>query len=76
MSEPAETKLPLREQVPRLALTPPEAAMALGVSDDHFRRHIDAELRWIRRGRKRMVAIVELERWLDRNAERTLEASP
>ena len=56
----------------RLALTPAEAAKALGVSETYLAEHISGELRWIRRGRKRLVAITELERWLAANGERVL----
>jgi hypothetical protein len=35
----------------RLALTPAEAARALGCSRDFFDKHIGPELRWVRRGR-------------------------
>ena len=49
--------------VPRVALTRQEAAGALGVSVDHFERHILAELRVIRSGRLVLVPIAELERW-------------
>jgi excisionase family DNA binding protein len=59
--------------VPRLALSPDEAAAALGVSRDYLDEHIGGELRWVRRGRRKLVAIVELERWLDRSAARTIE---
>jgi excisionase family DNA binding protein len=58
--------------VPRIALTPAEAAESLGCSAEFFRAHVDHELRWIRRGRKRFVPLVELERWAEANAERTL----
>ena len=58
--------------VPRVALTPAEAAESFGCSPEFFRKHIDGELRWIRRGRKRFVPVVELERWAEANAERTL----
>lgn len=58
--------------VPRVALTPAEAAESLGCSAEFFREHVDGELRWIRRGRKRFVPLVELERWAETNAERTL----
>ncbi|MGD0166860.1 MAG: DNA-binding protein [Gaiellaceae bacterium] len=58
----------------RLALSPDEAAAALGVSRDYLDEHIAPELRWIRRGRRKFVAVKELERWLDREAARTLEA--
>lgn len=59
--------------VPRVALTVCEAAEALGVSDDYFREHIASELRWVRRGRKKLLAIRELEAWLDREAALVLE---
>src|SRR5688572_28577762 len=49
---------------PRLALSPDEAAVALGVSRDFFDQHIAHELRVVRRGRRRLVAVAELERWL------------
>ena len=60
------------DNTPRLALTPAEAAKALGVSETYLAEHISGELRWIRRGRKRLVAITELERWLAANGERVL----
>jgi excisionase family DNA binding protein len=59
--------------VPRLALTQTEAARALGVSVDFLQEHVWTELRIVRRGRKGLVAVAELERWLERNAARTLE---
>jgi hypothetical protein len=55
-----------------LAFTVAGAAAALSVSDDFFREHIAPELRWVRRGRRKLVARVELERWLERSSERTL----
>ncbi len=57
----------------RLALTPAEAAAAIGCSRDFFDLHIGPELRWIRRGRLKLVAVAEVERWLEREAARTLE---
>jgi excisionase family DNA binding protein len=59
--------------VPRVALTRAEAAAVLGVSLDSFERHIQGELRLVRRGRLRLVPLRELERWLDANAARVLE---
>src|SRR5438067_6029687 len=55
--------------VPRLALRPEEAAAALGVSRDYFDEHVASELRWVRRGRLKLVSLVEMNRWLDREAE-------
>jgi hypothetical protein len=57
----------------RLALTPNEAAVALGCSRDFFDEHIGPELRSVRRGRLKFVAIFELEDWLRRSAALTLE---
>jgi hypothetical protein len=59
--------------VPRLALGREEAAASLGVSVDFFDQHIVSELRVVRRGRRKIVAVAELQRWLDRNAALALE---
>jgi hypothetical protein len=58
----------------RLALTPVEAAAAIGCSRDFFDKHLLPELRVVRVGRKVFVAIRELEKWLDEHAALTLEA--
>ena len=54
----------LAVSIPRIALTPPEAAAAIGVGPDFFEENVAPELRLIRRGRKRLVPVVELERWV------------
>jgi excisionase family DNA binding protein len=61
------------ERLPRLALSPDEAAAALGVSRDYLDEHIAHELRWVRRGRRKFVAVAELQRWLERSAARTID---
>ena len=58
-----------RSQVPRVALSRQEAAVALGMSLDSFERHVQPELRLIRRGKLRLIPLVELERWAIENAE-------
>ena len=63
-----------RAGVPRLALTPDEAARSIGTSRDYFDQHVKPELRLVRRGRKVLVPIRELERWLERAAALTLES--
>jgi excisionase family DNA binding protein len=63
-----------RPAPPRLALSPDEAARALGVSRDYFDEHVLPELRVVRRGRRRLVPVREIERWLDETARRALEA--
>jgi excisionase family DNA binding protein len=55
---------------PRLALSPDEAAAVLGVSRDYLDDHVIDELRVVRRGRRVLIALAELERWLDRSASR------
>jgi excisionase family DNA binding protein len=62
-----------RNGVPRLALSPAEAAKSLGVSRDYFDLHIRDELRAVRRGRRILIPIAELSRFLDREACRVLE---
>ncbi len=59
-------KLPT--SIPRVALTPPEAAAAIGVGPDFFEANVAPELRLIRRGRKRLVPVTELERWVTESA--------
>src|SRR4051812_36748880 len=56
----------------RMALTKAEAAYALGISVDFLERHVIHELRIVRRGRRRLIPITELQRWLDSTAARTL----
>lgn len=61
--------------VPRLALSPEEAAEALGMSRSHFYEHVWGDLRVVYVGRRRLVPVNELEAWLDREAMRVLEPS-
>ncbi len=57
---------------PRLAFTRAEAASALGMSINSFERHVQPELRLVRRGKLRLIPLAELERWLEENAQWTL----
>jgi hypothetical protein len=63
-------KLPA--SIPRIALTPSEAAAAIGVGPDFFDANVAPELRLVRRGRKRLVPVSELELWTMENASRAL----
>jgi excisionase family DNA binding protein len=58
--------------IPRVALTVPEAAAALGVGVDFFNEHVRPDVRVIRRGSKRLIPVQELEQWCEENAERVL----
>ena len=57
-----------KRTLPRLSVSPDEAAEMLGVSRDYFDEHILPDLRIIRRGRRILVPLTELERWLDQTA--------
>jgi excisionase family DNA binding protein len=59
--------------VPRLALSPDEAAQSLGVSRDYFDQYIVGELRIVRRGGRKLIPISELEKWLTNASSRALE---
>lgn len=69
-----EHNVPMRRfqrTAPRLALTKTEAAEALGMSINSFERHVQPELRLVRRGKLRVIPVSEIERWLDENADLT-----
>jgi hypothetical protein len=53
---------------PRLGLTVAEAASAVGMSESSFKRHVQPELRIVRRGSLRIIPVPEIERWLEGNA--------
>jgi hypothetical protein len=58
----------VRREVPRLAFNQMEAAEALGISVDHFERHVKAELPVVYSGSLKLYPRTGLERWLERNA--------
>ena len=60
-------------RAPRLALTRQEAAAALGMSINSFERHVQPELRLVRRGKLRLIPVREIERWLEDNSDLALD---
>ena len=57
---------------PRIAYSKQEAAACLGVSVDFLEAHVLGDLRVVREGRKVLIPVAELERWLAERAHRTL----
>ena len=57
-----------RPSPPRLGLTVAEAASAVGMSESSFKRHVQPELRIVRRGSLRIIPVPEIEKWLEGNA--------
>lgn len=64
---------PLAAAVPRLALDINEACAALGVSWKLWREQIEPHVKIVRIGRRKLVAVAELERYLAENAGRVAE---
>jgi hypothetical protein len=61
-----------KRSIPVLSLSQSEAAEALGVSVDFFKQHVAPDLKVVRVGRRKLVSVRELERWLDSNAFRAI----
>jgi excisionase family DNA binding protein len=50
-----------------LAVSPDQAAELLGISRDAFDRHVLPHITYRRVGRRVLIPLTELERWLERN---------
>lgn len=61
---------PIVAAVPRVALTPEEAAKSLGVSRTFFDDQVLPELAHVRRGRRILVPVKALEKWAESNMGR------
>ncbi len=72
LADAVAERITARETQP-LALRVGQAARALGVSDEFFAQYVAPEVKVVRRGRAKMVAVSELRRWLDENGERVGE---
>jgi excisionase family DNA binding protein len=56
-------------ELPVLALSINEACAALGITHDLWKEHVADEVRMVRLGRRRLVPVAELQRWLAEHAE-------
>jgi hypothetical protein len=58
----------LTPPIPKLALNQAEAAEALGVGLDTFKRHVRPHLKRVDIGSSTRYPVAELQRWLERQA--------
>lgn len=61
------------QRLQRLAVSPDEAAEMLSVSRSTFDREIRYEVRVVRLGRRIVIPVAELQRYLAENAARVLD---
>ncbi|HEX3849515.1 MAG TPA: hypothetical protein VHW01_01035 [Polyangiaceae bacterium] len=76
MKPPSPSKLVAQKgaaPIPRLALNVKDACIALSVSWDVWKAHVEPDVRLVRLGARKLVPVAELERWLADHAETTLE---
>jgi hypothetical protein len=59
---------------PCLAVQHKDAPAVLGLKKTSFEKYVVPEVRCVRLGPMRVYPVAELERWLERHAERVLEA--
>jgi hypothetical protein len=67
---PAANLTAQKRSAPALALSVEQACNALGVSWDTWKEHIAPDVRIVRIGRRKLIAVSELQRWLDDHGER------
>lgn len=60
---------------PRLALSVDEACQALGVGWDFWSEHVAPTVPIVRKGRRKMIPVASLEKWLAENAEVVADAT-
>jgi excisionase family DNA binding protein len=60
-------------ELPKLALSIQEACSALGISHDLWKEHVAHDVRVVRLGRRRLVPVAELQKWLADHAELGLD---
>ncbi len=68
-TRPAAIPPARKRSAPALALSVEQACDALGVSWDTWKEHIAPDVRIVRIGRRKLIAVSELQRWLDDHGE-------
>ena len=59
----------VKPTTPALALSVEQACASLSVSWDTWRAHVEPDIRIVRIGRRKLVPVIELEKWLAAHAE-------
>jgi hypothetical protein len=72
-SSPLLSAKPSTPTLAPLALTVEQACAALSVSWEIWREHVEPEIKLVRLGRRKVIPVAELERWLADHAENVLE---
>jgi hypothetical protein len=73
VSAPRYRVVRVEDGAPCLAVQHKDAPAALGIGKTSFEKYVVPEVRCIRLGSMRVYPVTELERWLERHAERVLE---
>jgi predicted DNA-binding transcriptional regulator AlpA len=71
----AERALEDRPTAPKLALTRPETAAALGISVDHFDRHVRPHLLVLQAGSSKRWPVSEITKWIENTTQMELSSS-
>jgi hypothetical protein len=67
------TKLRATYELPVLAMSIEEARAAIGISWDLWNEYVAPEVKIVRLGRKKLVPVAELQRFLAEHAERAFD---
>jgi hypothetical protein len=65
--------VPVEDGAPCLAVQHKDAPAVLGLGKTSFEKYVVPEVRCVRLGAMRVYPVNELERWLERNAQRVLD---
>jgi hypothetical protein len=74
VSEPRYRVVRVEDGAPCLAVQHKDAPAVVGMGKTSFEKYVMPEVRCVRVGSMRVYPVRELERWLERHAERVLQA--
>jgi hypothetical protein len=74
VSDPRYRVVRVEDGAPCLAVQHKDAPAVVGMGKTSFEKYVMPEVRCVRVGSMRVYPVRELERWLERHAERVLQA--